>query len=441
MVEQLIHQALHDPLTDLPNRTLLMELLKHALAKTKRQEGKVVALLFMDLDNLKVVNDSLGHDGGDQLIMSVAERLRGCLRPEDTIARIGGDEFVVLLEETQDSVDATRVAERIAQILEDPFHIEGQEVFTGVSIGITLGGDNEDGPEDLLTKADKAMYRAKKVGKAGYAVFEPSMGEHAAKRLKLESELRRAVERSEFKLYYQPKVLLERDRNVITDMEALVRWEHPERGLLAPAEFLNVAEETGLIVPLGRWVIKEALKQVGHWQRRYPSNPPLRADVNLSTKQFRSPTLVQDIAQALEEAGLDASCVDLEITESAAMEGSSSIDRLKALKDLGVQISIDDFGTGYSSLSYLNRFPVNTLKIDKSFVAELGKDRNAVLLISAITNLGQALGLKVIAEGVETAEQLSQVRRTGCDFAQGYYFAKPLPAEAAEALLEKGTLP
>ena len=305
-----------------------------------------------------------------------------------------------------------------------------------------MGSSDEEGrAEGLLRQADLALYRAKRGGKVRYAVFEEGMDEQALERLKLESELRRALEREEFILHYQPKVLLEHGRNHVRGVEALLRWEHPERGLLPAGEFIGLAEETGLIVPMGRWVLREAFGQVRLWQQRYPLPLPLIVAVNLSGRQFRSPTLVEDVARALEESGIDPSSVELEITESIAMEHASSIDTVNKLKGLGARLVLDDFGTGYSSLSYLTRFPADALKIDRSFVARIGERPEDTLLLPAIINLGHELGLKVIVEGVETAEQMKLLRRMGCYFAQGYYFSKAVPAEEVDALLAKGILP
>ncbi len=442
--QQLHHQAFHDALTDLPNRHLFVDRLGQALRRTKRSKTSQVAVLFMDLDNFKVINDSLGHEVGDRLLTQVARRLQAVLRPTDTVARLGGDEFVVLLEDVEALSEATQVADRIAQELKAGFALDiGQEVFTTASIGITLGDSQEEcKAEDLLRRADVAMYQAKRGGKAHYKVFEKNMDEQALERLTLESELRRALEQEEFEVHYQPKVLLEHSRNLIRGFEALLRWKHPERGLLFPKEFIGVAEETGLIVPIGRWVLREAFGQACLWQQRHPLPLPLIVGVNLSARQFRSPTLVEDVARALEETGTAPSSVELEITENIAMEDTSSaLGTVKELKRLGVQICLDDFGTGYSSLSYLTHFPADVLKIDRSFVGRIGGKPEDTLLLPAIINLGHDLGLKVIAEGVETSEQLALLRRMGCYFAQGYYFSKAVPAEKANALLAKSTLP
>jgi diguanylate cyclase (GGDEF)-like protein/PAS domain S-box-containing protein len=435
--EQLHHQAFHDPLTGLPNRALFMDRLEHALSRANRR-GSKVGVLFMDLDNFKVINDSLGHEAGDQLLVATAKRLKACLRPEDTVARLGGDEFTVVIEDVDGVSGAARVAERIAAILQPPFALNHHEVFATISIGIALSSPLQEQPADLLRHADLAMYRAKHKGKARYEVFEPGMGTHALERLWLENELRRALERAEFKVYYQPIVTLEGGR--IAAVEALVRWEHPTRELLLPEEFLAVAEDTGLIVRIGQGVLREACSQVRAWQERYPSVPPLTVSVNLSPRQFFRPELVAEI---LGESEINPGSLQLEITEGA-MTGNdtrSVNDTLRNLKALGVQLAIDDFGMGYSSLSYLKRFPVDFLKIDRSFIAGLGQDTDGASkdaeIVSAMIELTHALGLKAVAEGVETSEQLARLRNMKCDLAQGNYFSEPLPSEALSVLLEE----
>jgi diguanylate cyclase (GGDEF)-like protein/PAS domain S-box-containing protein len=436
--EQLRYQAFHDSLTGLPNRALFMDRLEHALARANRQ-GSKVAVLFMDLDNFKITNDSLGHEIGDQLLVAVAERLKACLRPEDTAARLGGDEFTILVEEVDGVSDAARVAERIAESLQCPFALGQQEFFFTTSIGIALSSPLQMPPADLLRHADLAMYQAKHKGKARYEVFEPSMGTGVLERLRLENELRRALERGEFKVYYQPVVMLEGGR--IVGAEALVRWEHPTRGLLLPDAFLSVAEDTGLIVQIGEGVLREACSQMQAWQERYPSVPPLTVSVNLSPQQFFRPELVAEI---LVESEIYPGSLQLEITEGTMMSnGVYSADHtLHNLKNLNVQLAVDDFGMGYSSLSYLKRFPVDFLKIDRAFIAGLGKYTDGTSkdteIVSAMIDLTHALGLKAVAEGVETTEQLARLRNMKCDLAQGNYFSEPLPSEELAGILGKG---
>jgi len=433
--QQLHHQAFHDSLTGLPNRALFMDRLERALTRANRR-GNKVAVLFMDLDNFKVINDSLGHKAGDQLLVAVAERLETSLRSEDTAGRLGGDEFTILVEDISRVGEVVQIAERIADILRPPFVLEEQEVFTTVSTGLALNSTAQEQPADLLRYADLAMYRAKRRGKARYEVFEPSMDAGAVERLMLETGLRRALVRQEFRVYYQPILALE--NNKIAGVEALVRWEHPQRGLLLPEEFVSIAEETGLIVRIGQWVLREAGKQARIWRERYPGTPPLTISVNLSTREFFHPKLV---AEVLDESDIDPASLQLEITEgSMTNNGTSWADRtLRNLKRMGVQLAIDDFGLGYSSLSYLKRFPVDFLKIDRSFIAGLGGEPNGVSkdaeIVKATIELTHALGLKVIAEGVETSEQLRRLRNMKCDFAQGNYFSEPLPSEELTVVL------
>jgi len=435
--QQMHHQAFHDPLTGLPNRALFMDRLKDASARANRR-GSTVAVLFTDLDNFKVINDSLGHKTGDQLLVAVAGRLEAHLRPEDTAARLGGDEFTILAEDVTGVDDMIRRAEQIAEILRPPFDLEGQRVFATASTGIALSSPLQQQPADLLRQADMAMYRAKHRGKARYEVFEPSMGTDASERLWLENELRRALEREEFRVYYQPIVSLESGR--IVGAEALVRWEHPRRGLLLPGEFPSVAEDTGLIVQIGEVVLREACHRLRAWQQRSSNEPPLTVSVNLSPRQLFRPELVAEI---LAETAIEPGTLQLEITENVmtSNDAHSANSTLRSLKDLNIQLAVDDFGMGYSSLSYLKRFPVDFLKIDRAFIAGLGRDTDGASkdaeIVPAMIDLTHALGLKAIAEGVETAGQLAQLRNMGCDFAQGYYFSEPLPSEELSILLDK----
>jgi diguanylate cyclase (GGDEF)-like protein/PAS domain S-box-containing protein len=432
---RLEYQATHDLLTDLPNRRLFMDRVEQALRHTRRRRrGRKVAVLYMDLDNFKVVNDSLGHEMGDRLLVAVGERLRGCLRPEDTLARFGGDEFTVLVEDVENPEDAVRVAERIIEALREPFVADSRELFLKPSIGIALGEARQKTVEDLLRDADTAMYQAK--GRDDhYRVFEPAMYEQALRRLKLESDLRRAIEDEEFVVCYQPIVDLQTEE--VWGVEALVRWEHPEwQGLLAPSQFIPVAEEAGLVVPMGRWVLEEACRQGVKWQREHPHVPPLVISVNLSAKQLQHPDMAETVEEILEKTGFEASCLSLDITETVyieALEGNTAA--LDKLKKMGVCISIDDFGTGYSSLAYLKRLPAETLKIDKSFIRGIGEDVEDTAIVQMIVELAHTLGMEVIAEGVESEQQAEQLKEMGCDRGQGFYFAEALSREEATTFL------
>jgi diguanylate cyclase (GGDEF)-like protein/PAS domain S-box-containing protein len=426
--ERLQYQAFHDYLTDLPNRRLFMDRLGQALRRTIRRH-KRVAVLFMDLDGFKVVNDSLGHDVGDRLLTVVAQRLRRCLRPEDTLARFGGDEFAVLIEALDDPAQAVQVAERIAEELRSPFIMEGRDLYVIASIGISLGDARTHDPDDLLREADTAMYRVKDAGGV-FRVFDPAMYERAFTQLEVENDLRRAIEEEEFVVHYQPMVDLQTGE--LWGMEALVRWDHPERGLLEPSEFVPVAEESGLVIPMGEQILRESCFRAKEWQEEDPRVPPLMMSVNLSASQLSRMDLVNTVERVLGETGLEGSRLTLDVTETVYVKvlaaNTAILDRLRAL---GVRFSIDDFGTGYSSLSYLKRLPADAIKIDKSFVDGLGKDVEDTAVIRMIIELAHTLGLEVIAEGVETEEQVALLKEMGCDFAQGYHFSKPLPPEAA----------
>jgi diguanylate cyclase (GGDEF)-like protein/PAS domain S-box-containing protein len=432
-----------DSLTGLPNRILFAERLSRSLDRSRRDRNFNFAVLFLDLDRFKVINDSLGHLAGDQLLISIAQRLKNCVRSYETaekpadncvIARLGGDEFAVLLDNIRDSTDATRMAERIQAELTGSHALEGREIFATVSIGIALGNVAYQQPEEILRDADTAMYRAKSLGKARFEVFDAGMRVSAIARLELEMDLRRGLDRGEFLIHYQPKVLLETER--IIGFEALVRWQHPTRGLVSPGEFIPVAEETGLIIPLGRWVLEEACRQTKIWQRQYPLDPPLTISVNLSTKQFMQPDLVSQIARVLQDTGLDPATLQLEITESVLIDESQfTEDMLLKLKAMKIGLKIDDFGTGYSSLNYLRRLPFDTLKIDRSFLTGMAVSRESLAIVRTIISLAHNLGMAVVAEGVETIEQLTQLRSLGCYYGQGYYFSTPVNSKAAAALL------
>jgi diguanylate cyclase (GGDEF)-like protein/PAS domain S-box-containing protein len=431
--EQLKDQAFHDALTHLPNRTLFMDRLGQALARARR-EGSFVAVLFLDLDNFKVVNDSLGHKIGDQLLKAVGERLITCVRASDTVARLGGDEFTLLTESVRRMEDATDLAVRIAAVLTRPFTLEGRDVFLNTSVGIAISGGDEPA-DDVLRNADLAMYQAKNGGKARYAVYEPALNRRIWARLQSEMELRRALENNELVVYYQPVVKLQTGE--IVEMEALVRWQHPVRGLVPPSEFISLAEESGLILPLGQWVLHEACRQVREWQQEVPGASELMVSVNLSPRQFKHPQLLDDIKCALENTGFAPHCLKLEITESVGLDNTeATVNTLKGLKSAGIHIAIDDFGTGYSALSYLKHYPIDSLKLDRSFVSGLGNNLEDTAIIHAVMAFARILNLKVIAEGIETAEQLAQLRAFGCSWGQGYFFAKPLPPADAQQLLE-----
>jgi diguanylate cyclase (GGDEF)-like protein/PAS domain S-box-containing protein len=436
--EQLTHQALHDALTGLPNRAFFVDRLKQALSRAKRQSTKV-AVLFMDLDNFKVINDSLGHEAGDALLVEVSGRLLKGLRPEDTAARLGGDEFVVLLEDLVEAGEAKRVAKRIMSWLRPPIAVEGRQTFVSASVGIALNESGQTQPAELMRDADAAMYKAKEDG--GLQIFEPSMRTWATSRLELENGLRQALEREEFEVYYQPQVDLRTGRTV--GFEALVRWHHPERGMVSPSEFIPVAEETGLIVPLGWWVLKEACRQAREWQEQYATDPPLLMNVNLSAKQLKRPDVVQTVERLLKETGMEPRFLSMDITETALIatpENESTI-ALKRFRELGVWNSIDDFGTGYSSLAYLKRLPADILKVDKSFVDGLGETVEDMALVQLIVDTAHTLGMHVVAEGVENAEQAKQLKEMGCDIAQGYYFSEPLSLEEASAfIIDRGAV-
>jgi diguanylate cyclase (GGDEF)-like protein/PAS domain S-box-containing protein len=424
--EQLRYQALHDPLTKLPNRRLFVDRLQQALRRTRRPERQV-AMLFMDLYNFKVINDSVGHETGDRLLVGVAERLRSLLRPNDTLARFGGDEYTVLIEDIEDPTDAMRVAERIVEGFGKPFVVNGQEFFAAASIGIAYGSDSTTSPEELLRNADGAMYRAKERGPLGYEVFNESMHVQALERLELENDLRRALEAKEFVVHYQPIVDLRSGE--VQGVEALVRWNHPERGLLSPEEFVPVAEEIGLIVPLGEAVLEEACQWAVRWQEEHPRLSPLLMNVNISAKQLQRPDLITTVEGALKRTGLDPACLTLDVTETVyvkVLEGNAAA--LNDLRRLGVKISIDDFGVGYSSLSYLKRLPADILKLDKSFLEGLGEDLEDTAIVRMIIDLARTLGIEVIAEGVD-GEAVSILKEMGCTMAQGFFFSEPLPPE------------
>jgi diguanylate cyclase (GGDEF)-like protein/PAS domain S-box-containing protein len=433
-----------DPLTGLPNRLLFLDRLDRLMKHSKRHSERMFAVLFLDLDAFKMINDSLGHLIGDQLLLGVAKRLEKCLRKSDTVARLGqetftlarmgGDEFTVLLDDLKEPADADRAAERIMEGLSAPFQLEGKEVFTSASIGIALCNASYQHPEEIMRDADTAMYRAKSLGKARYEVFNADMRASVMARLELETDLRRALERGEFRNFYQPIVSLENGE--IIGFESLLRWQHPTRGLLGAKEFISVAEDTGLIRELGWWSLREACYRISDWNSHTGSGRHLTVSVNLSIKQFIQPNLVENIGILLKELNMAPDSLKLEITESTVMEDpSAAIEMLQQMKALGIRLAIDDFGTGYSSLSYLHRFPLDTLKIDRSFISGATGGVNGMEIARTIMPLAKNLQLDVVAEGVETAEQVQELKKLDCKYAQGYFFSKPLSRDEAEALL------
>jgi diguanylate cyclase (GGDEF)-like protein len=452
--DKLIQEARQDPLTRLPNRTFFLDQLARCVTRAKRRPDYKFAILFVDIDGFKIVNDSLGHFAGDHLIVQIAERLVSSVRRddlvscsadvtgrvkqsgEDTLARMGGDEFTILLDDIRDASDGIRVAERIQQKLASPFLISGQEVSITASIGIAISATGYSTAEDILRDADTAMYRAKALGKSRYEICDPAMHARAVSRLKLETDLRRAMDRDEFRVHYQPIVSL-RDWRII-GFEALLRWQRPGFGLVMPGEFVEVAEETGQIPFIGLWVLREACRQMRAWNLQFPSDPAFTIAVNISGKQFAQPDLVSQVRHILHEACLDPQSLRLELTESVTMRDVERTARiLGELRTLGVGLSMDDFGTGYSSLSHLRRFPLDTLKIDRSFVSEMENSSDSRAIVQMIVSLGRSLGMEIVAEGVEGAKQAGLLESLGCEYAQGYFFSKPIDQEGmAEVLLD-----
>jgi len=434
--EQLLHDAFHDGLTGLANRALFMDHLQMTIERGKSRHSNLYAVLFLDFDRFKIINDSLGHAEGDRLLKLIVQRLDYSTRTGDLVARFGGDEFVILLCEMLHESDAVLIAERIQNSLKQSFDLSGNEVFVSASIGIALSTAGHKRADDMLRDADIAMYRAKAAGRARHQVFDETMHRQATTQLQLETEMRQALERREFQLYYQPIINLE--TNELAGFEALVRWIHPKRGIVSPMEFIPAAEETGLILPLGRWILEESCRQLREWQNTHPSAAPLVVSVNLSCKQFLQSDLAEQIAQTLAAAGLAPRCLKLEITESYLMENSERAVRImKRLCSLGVELSLDDFGTGYSSLSYLHRLPVDYLKIDRSFVSRMTESNENSEIVLTIIKLAQNLKMKVIAEGIETAGQFVRLKNLDCEYGQGYFFSKPLAAAAAGKFIER----
>lgn len=431
--EQALYDALHDTLTGLPNRALFLDRLGVSIRRSKRRDSHAFALLFLDLDRFKLVNDSFGHVIGDRLLIETAHRLQMCLRPADTVARMGGDEFTILLDEIQSLSDATNVADRIQKELTTPFLLNEQEVLISASIGIAVSTTEYDGPDDVLRDADTAMYRAKALGRARWVVFDKEMQAGNLALLQADVDLRRAVEQLELQLHYQPIVSVKSGR--IIGAEALLRWNHPHRGLIPPSEFIPIAERSGLIVPIGEWVLRTALAQSKAWLDA--GLPPLRLGVNLSSRELKQKDLGAIIARALADTTLDPKCLGLELTEGVVMKNlEATLKTLNELDEMGVQLSIDNFGTGFSSLSHLKRLPINTLKIDRSLVRDITTDPDVALIVTAVIALAHTLNLRVIAEGVETEEQLDFLRSKQCDAIQGFLFSRPVPAEMLTKLLQ-----
>jgi diguanylate cyclase (GGDEF)-like protein len=432
-LDQLIREAFRDSLTGLPNRALFMDRLTHALTRAERR-GVNLAVVFLDLDRFKILNETLGHEVGDRLLVEVGHRIASCLRPEDTVARLGGDEFALLLEDTSDLTGATAVAEKVSAEIQRPFVVEGRDILISASMGIALTAGGSMQPDEVLHNADLAMYQAKAEGRGRYELYQPGLSVSTRERLDLQSDLRTAGARQELSLRYQPVVALATGRAI--EVEALIRWDHRRRGALLPADFMALSEETGLIVPMGQWVLREACRQARLWQAEWPGAAPLIVGVNLSASQFERDVLPTEISGILRETGLEPRRLQLEISEAVIMrDDPRTLDRLDALKAAGVRLAIDDFGTGYASLSYLKRLPVDCLKIDRSLIRGVGQDMEDTAIIRAVASLARSLGIVVTAEGVETAEQVSQLKMVGCDQGQGYYFARPVSADRLPELL------
>jgi diguanylate cyclase (GGDEF)-like protein len=432
--QQTQHEALHDPLTGLPNRNLFLDRLEHALSVARRRDTSV-AVLFLDLDQFKVVNDSLGHAAGDELLASVAPRIEQALRPGDTVARFGGDEFAVLAEDVGNERGATRIAERIAEALARPFILREREHFVSASAGIAIG-EGSEAPEALIRDADSALYRAKERGRGGYEIFDEVMRSRVIEHMQIENDLRRAIQREEFELHYQPVIKL-RDGSIVA-MEALLRWNHPDRGLVPPLAFIPVAEESRLIVPIGRWVIEQVCRQAAAWQELHPDSAPVSVAVNLSARQIADPDLLSHIEGSVRANRIDPSTLWLELTETTLLDETSFVERtLESLKGLGVHLVLDDFGVGFSSLGYLKRLPLSMIKLDRSFVENLTEGSHDAAIVRAVNEMADTIGIGVVAEGVETDDQVRMASTLGCGFAQGFHFSEPVPVAHIERLLEQ----
>ncbi|MGB3535935.1 MAG: EAL domain-containing protein [Microcoleaceae cyanobacterium] len=430
----LVYNALHDLLTHLPNRSWFISLLEHHIKLAIRNQNYIYAVLFIDLDRFKIINDTLGHSIGDRLLKGVAKRLSSSIRSVDTVARFGGDEFVILLEEVKDIHDVIRVAQRIQEQLASPFHLENYEVYTGASIGIALSTIGYQNSEEVLRDADAAMYRAKRLGRGGYAVFDPEMQASAMERLQLEESLRTALERQEFCLHYQPILALKNGR--LHSFEVLMRWDSIAKGMISPVKFIPLAEETGLITPLGWWVFRQACRQLHKWQKDL-GHTELMLNLNLSSIQLKQANFIQKIKDILEETQLEGQCLQLELNESYLLNNvKGQVNLLNQLKELGIKLCIDDFGTGYSALSCLNEFPIDTLKLDRKFVQKIDKNREVFETVKMIISLAHSLEMNVIAEGIENLDQLKKLQALGCHYGQGYFLSQPLQAEAAHLFLQ-----
>ena len=434
--QQLSHEARHDPLTGLSNRTFFMETVEQLLQKIKQEQDYLFAVLFIDLDRFKIVNDSLGHILGDKLLVAVGNLLKQSLRPQDMVARLGGDEFTILIQRVNNIEDVTIIANRILNKLMSPFDIEGHKVFTGASIGIVFGNPRYNDSTEILRDADIAMYRAKAGGKGRYEIFDREMYVHTLESLELENDLRHGIESKEFVLHYQP--IMSTKTGELKGFEVLLRWQHPQKGLIFPDKFIHLAEETGLIVPLGEWVLMEACSQLRQWQIKYPSAAKLKMNVNLASQQMIEPNFLVRLGEILQESEISSNSLNLEITETTLMDyGEKTIELLNQIRQKQVQLSIDDFGTGYSSLRYLHRFPINTLKIDRSFINGITVTKENFEIVRTIITLAHTLGIHVVAEGVETIKQLKVLQSLDCQFCQGYFFSKPVDSKSAELLFNK----
>jgi diguanylate cyclase (GGDEF)-like protein len=436
---QLAHDSLHDALTELPNRVLLTERIQQAIQSSDQDSTYQFAVLFIDLDRFKVVNDGLGHLIGDKLLKAIAQRLQHCLRPNDLIARFGGDEFSVFLDNIQSQSETVQVAQRLLSALQAPFNVGDHILFASASIGIAIGSADHQNAADLLRDADLAMYSAKGNGRCCYALFNQELHLQSVKLLQIESDLHRALDLQEFILHYQPIIAL--DTGILIGFEALVRWQHTTQGFISPCEFIPIAEETGFIIPLGMWVLQEACRQIRAWHLTFPEQTALTMSVNLASKQLRDPGLIEQIDQVLSETGLDGSALKLELTESMLVDNIESVlQTLSSIRARKIQLSIDDFGTGYSSLSYLPRFPINTLKIDRSFISQMAVDAENLEIVRAICTLAHSIGIDVVAEGIETAQQLEILQTLFCEFGQGYLFSKPLDSHSAAKFIKESSL-